>query len=345
MMRKFLAFAALSRLVLHVVAMEPAMEDAIRHGAMAKISYRVIDDEGCPVSNAVAHVWFSSYARHQDDADWLVTTDTNGMFTVEHRTNESLDCGFDKDGYYHSSDQILFRDRKDVPVKVKDGKWQPYGETRTVVLKKTKALGRLSVPDVGQFAVRERKIPSFDCWIPFDLEKFDWNAPYGTGMHPDVLLRFRNRTTSRCFDYTDQMDVCFTNNPFAGAYEMKKDIVSDMKTEYVANTNAFFKNCFSFVCERTADNKRTEVYLTDDSYLVFRTRTTVDENGRLRSAHYGVIHGAWMSGGNYLRITDGCFNPIENNCNIEDSYYLRDKVKHYRDSTRNTTAGSILQPK
>ena len=100
-MRKFLAFAALSRLVLHVVAMEPAMEDAIRHGAMAKISYRVIDDEGCPISNAVAHVWFSSYARHQDDADWLVTTDTNGMFTVEHRTNESLVCGFDKDGYYH----------------------------------------------------------------------------------------------------------------------------------------------------------------------------------------------------------------------------------------------------
>ena len=87
---------------------DQAMKDAIRNGAIAKICYRVVDDEGEPVSNAVAHVWFSSYSRHQDDANWKVLTDANGMFTVEHRTNESLDCGFDKDGYYHSSDQILF---------------------------------------------------------------------------------------------------------------------------------------------------------------------------------------------------------------------------------------------
>ena len=330
-MHKIMALAALCLFVLPVAAMEPAMEDAIRHGAMAKVCYRVIDDDGCPVSNAVAHVWFSSYARHQDDADWLVTTDENGMFIVEHRTNESLDCGFDKEGYYHSSDQILFRDRKDVPVKVKDGKWQPYGETRTVVLKRIRNLGKLSVPNMGHFAVGERKIPKFDCWLPFDLEKFDWNAPYGTGTHPDVLLRFRNRTTPFFYDYTDRMDVCFTNNLFAGVYEVKKDNVSDMVMDYAAKTNAVYKNYFTFICERTADNKRTEIYLRDDSYFVFRTRTTIDENGGLKTAHYGLILGAWMSGGEYMRITDGCFNRAENDCNIEDSYYLRNKVKHYSD--------------
>ena len=37
MMCKFMAFAALCPLALTVVAMEPAMEDAIRHGAMARI--------------------------------------------------------------------------------------------------------------------------------------------------------------------------------------------------------------------------------------------------------------------------------------------------------------------
>ena len=51
-----MALAATCTLILPAVAMEPAMEDAIRHGAMAKICYRVIDDDGCPVSNAVAHV-------------------------------------------------------------------------------------------------------------------------------------------------------------------------------------------------------------------------------------------------------------------------------------------------
>ena len=124
MRRKILVLATFCSFVTLAFPIDEAMKEAIRHGAMARICYRVIDDEGVPVSNATAHVWFSSYARHQDNADWLVSTGSNGMFVVEHRTNESLDCGFDKEGYYHSSDQILFRDRKDVPIKVKDGKWQ-----------------------------------------------------------------------------------------------------------------------------------------------------------------------------------------------------------------------------
>lgn len=264
MMRKFMAFAMLSPLVLQVAAMEPAMEDAIRHGAMAKICYCVIDDEGCPVCNAVAHVWFSSYARHQDDADWLVTTDTNGMFTVEHRTNESLDCGFDKDGYYHSSDQILFRDRKDVPVKVKDGKWEPYGEMRTVVLKRIKNPWSAKVHTDEQ---RHRKIPAFDQWLPFDMEVSDWLAPYGNGVHNDVLLRFNKAGSGRVGDFAFTMDACFTNNPYAGFYSKPLDMFSDLRTDYCADTNADYCTDYRFMIDAIGKgrvcNERCAVDRTD----------------------------------------------------------------------------------
>ena len=328
MMRKFMTFAVLSLLVLPVVAMESAMEDAIRHGAMAKICYRIIDDEGCPVSNAVAHVWFSSYARHQDDADWLVTTDTNGMFTVEHRTNESLDCGFDKDGYYHSSDQILFRDRKDVSVKVKDGKWQPYGETRTVVLKKIK----------NPWGVTEltgdrchRVIPVFEQWLPFDMEVSDWLAPYGSGVYNDVLLRFQKKVVegeNKGFAFS--MDACFTNNPYAGVYYDSIDESSDLKTAYFADTNASYCTDYRFRIDTIGKRSVEKIGLKADSYLVFRTRTRVDEKGNLIGAHYGKYCRSWRSDCKEMHFGGGCFNPVENDSNIEGDPPLLGAIRNYK---------------
>ena len=325
MMRKFIVFAVLSPLVLQVVAMEPAMEDAIRHGAMAKICYRVIDDEGCPVSNAVAHVWFSSYARHQDDADWLVTTDTNGMFTVEHRTNESLDCGFDKDGYYHSSDQILFRDRKDVPVKVKDGKWQPYGETRTVVLKKIKNPIRLRDPESRY----RYKYPESGKWAGFDLVCGDWVPPLGNGKCEDVMIRYIRE--QRQDGYFKSLDISFTNNPYAGAYLMNKDSFSEMDSVYEADTNGVYVGCLRYEFERTAKGNHTISELGPGQYLVFRIRAKTDDEGNLVSAHYGRIMGALQyleKGG--LVLGPVYFNPTPNDTNLEDAETYRKSLLRKR---------------
>ena len=326
-MCKIMALAVLSTLVLPVAAMELAMEDAIRHGAMAKICYRVIDDDGSPVSNAVAHVWFSSYARHQDDADWLVTTDKNGMFIVEHRTNESLDCGFDKEGYYHSSDRILFRDRKDVLVKVKDGKWQPYGETRTVVLKRIKNPYGVKVHAYEQC---HRTIPVFGQWLSFDMEMSDWLAPYGNGVHNDVLLRFEKAGSGRVGDFAFMMDACFTNNPYAGFYCKPMDEPSDLKTDYCADTNANYYTNYRFLIDVITKGPVRKMGLDKDSYLVFRTRTRVDENGKLIGAHYGKYCGSWRSDRKELHFGGGCFNPVENDNNIEGDQTLFYKLKNNR---------------
>ena len=299
-------------------------------GAQAKIVLKVVDQDGVAVPGA--KIWGAFSANHLKDSILVDgVSDANGEYVALGKCNEFLRVDVTKKGYYHTEEKINFRKSKSKPI-VADGKWQPYGETRTVVLKKIKKLGQLSVPNIGCISVSERHVPKFGCWLPFDLEKFDWTSPYGDGVFPDVLLRFQSRATADIFDYTDCMEVCFTNNQFAGAYKLRKDMFSDMKTCYMANSNAEYNGCFTFLSERTADNKRTEDYLKSDEYMVFRTRTRVDEHGKLVSAHYGAIHGPWLFARDHIRIGDGCFNLIKNNCDIEDGYYLREAVKHYEDA-------------
>ena len=246
------------------------------------------------------------------------------MFVVEHRTNESLDCDFDKEGYYHSSDQILFRDRKDVSIKVKDGKWQPYGETRMVVLKKIKNPYAVKV-----FAGEQchRKIPVFGQWLPFDMGVSDWLAPYGKGEYCDVLLRFERKIVEKG-GFAFSMEACFTNNPYAGVYCKTLDESSDLKTDYHADTNANYSTRYRFLIDVINKHPPKQIGCADNSYLVFRTRTRVDENGNLVGAHYGKYCEGWSSDAKEMQFGSSCFNPVENDTNIEGDQPLFYKLKN-----------------
>ena len=76
------------------------MRATLRNGAKGKYIYTVVNDAGQPVVGVCAHVWFTSYGRPQDKADWIVETDTNGMFTVEHRFNEKFSVVRELQGYW-----------------------------------------------------------------------------------------------------------------------------------------------------------------------------------------------------------------------------------------------------
>lgn len=310
-----------------VEAIDASLNDAYLKGADAKIIYKVVDDEGSPVDGATAHIWFrTTYPKLIID-DWIVNADSNGMFIATHRTNDRVSCGIDKEGYYHSSDRITFSNPR-VYEKIIDGKWQPYGTTRIIPLRKRKNLGKLRVPPDDKRMCRW-KIPFFDKWIGFDLEVFDWVCPVGNGRHDDVLIRFKSEVKNQHFDFRFDMDVCFTNNPYAGFYEQEKNKFSVFEWEYNADTNNVFKDSATFWCEKRPGKRGVIKCLSEDSYLVFRTRTKVDENGRLKKAHYGVISGEWISGRETMQIGDACFNPVPNDTNIEDGFYLRKAVERH----------------
>ena len=94
-------------------------------------------------------------------------------------------------------------------------------------------------------------------------------------------------------------------------------------------TDASYLSSFKFVHEKHPNIKQTPFFkyvsgaeITDTrldaySYIVFRTRTKVDDKGNLVSAHYGKIYGLWEFFGG-IRAANVQFNPNPNDTNLED---------------------------
>lgn len=308
--------------VMFASAQDLALYKAREHGALAKECLRVVDQDGLPVAGA--KVWGGlQTGGHLDDFIPISgTTNTNGEYVIQGKCTNRIRCDITKVGYYRS--EFLLTNYGYLH-DVKEGKWQPYGNKHTIVMKKRGDTGKLAVPD--KRAHMSWGIPLHDKWLGFDLEKFDWCKPYGDGNHEDVLLYFtRSKKSNSEFRFT--MDVSFTNNLFAGAYVKKKDLESDLKTLSLANTNGSFQSEFHYVRERNVDGKRTMTWLNENEYLVFRTRTTV-KDGKLNYAHYGCIQGQWSSDSDSMVLEDGCFNPTPNDVSIEDGFYLRNTVRDY----------------
>jgi hypothetical protein len=296
-----------------------------RNGAMVNVRLHVVDVDGHPVPRARLRGGMQTGGGLNDFTPIEGITNTNGDYVVTGKCTHRLRCGISKSGYYPSEFSLVYP-IKDVAPQVIDGKWQPFGETRTVVLKEIRSPGELLVfPD----SLRSCRIPIFNQWIGFDLESCDWLAPFGKGVNEDVQLRFEAKRNG-LHDYRYLMDVSFTNHPYAGAYRMKCDSYSDLTTMYAADSNATFQTTFSFVSEQSPGKPRHLDFLETGSYLVFRTRTRIDRNGNLVGAHYGTILGRWLSDTEFMILSDGCFNPVENNTNIEDGSGLRDVLRNLR---------------
>ena len=309
--------------VVLAVAPDLTLYNAQRHGANVKFILRVIDQDGRPVSGAKISGGFQTGGNLNDNVPIRGVTDANGEYMVNGKSVGMVRCGISKDGYY-SSDLLEKYPNSRCEKPVENGKWQPFGDVRDVVLKAIRNPGRNSTfPE----SLRSCRIPEFGKWIGFDFECGAWVAPYGKGLNSDVLLKFTAMERGM-HDYKFVMDVSFTNNPYAGAYLMKKDKSSELTTVYVADSNAIYRTAFSYISEQTPGKDRHWDFLDSDSYLVFRTRTRVDKDNNLVGAHYGKILGRWLSDTEFMILSDGCFNSVENDVNIEDSTCLRYIIKN-----------------
>lgn len=298
-------------------AIKPEVQKAQREGANAKVVYCIVDDEGLPLANKqVRYRWQNDYPRK----NWggFSTTDMNGVVVLEDKVGARLTVSVFLDGYYSSSDKIDFSWRKGVSPLVKDGKWQPYGERRTLPVKRWKNPVEKGVRLPGYFNIAA---PATNKWVALDFEKMQWCRPFGNGESPDALFRFgEERIDLR--NYRITFEVSFTNNPFAGFYIAKKDLFSEMKCTYSASTNnqdyTVRELKYEYITEE--GRKIRSGRLNKDDYIVFRSRTRVDENGNLISANYGKISGEFGGGLVGINFRDGMFfNLTPNDTNLEDA--------------------------
>jgi len=280
---------------------------------LAKMTVRVVDEDGKPVSKAKVEIGFREklsdrYARAFGE------TNTEGEFTAEGHSDKRLLSGASKDGYYDSSSpSTIFKD----PVL---GKWQPWNPVEEIVLRPIGKPVPLAAKQV------QTQAPVLDQPCGYDLEKGDWVAPFGKGVNADLTFKAR-RDYKDWSNFTVEAEVTFSQT-LDGFVRMKAPAYarnsafgwerSAPETGYTAPHLVRFvlrDTKTHLVPERTfaTDKDREEGYF-------FRVRT-VKQNGRIISANYGKITGDI---GIEARNTKTClitftyyFNPTSLDRNLE----------------------------
>ena len=308
------------------------------HIPKAKVTFRVINQDGVPIVGEPARVGF--YPKDTVHGK----TDVNGYFTAEGRTASDylfaigrLKVDEPSPKYYATYFRKDIAHWKDYP---KDGKWKPWNETIEVMVKE-----KLNpIPMYACSSDFNKSIPKINAWIGYDFEKNDWLTPYGNGIIADIEVKLD------AVFYDDGWQQVFAKirfpYPLSGAYIMKKDQNSDLKSVYCADSKHVYEQEISFydVIERPVGVSAREIKkdspnpkrLSDDEYIIFRTRTEIDCTGKLTSARYGKIYGpikfylSQNSMKGYVEINRYYFNPNVNDTNLECNGTSLIKVKGVR---------------
>lgn len=86
-----------------------------------------------------------------------------------------------------------------------DGKWQPWNPTNTAILKPIKNPIPMYVKSVNL------GIPKYGEALGFDLKKGTWVAPYGNGVHTDLIVYAECDTPEDAFNHNFRMTISFPN--------------------------------------------------------------------------------------------------------------------------------------
>ena len=289
-------------------------ERAMINGAKVSIGIRVADDDGVPVDKAKVHVLLGMNFREK--ANFIDGfTSTNGEFQIEGKTTgDEVEISVSKDGYYRSEDSFCLITRPGAN-KVKDGRWQPWGEHREIRLRKI----RNPVLHGNQY--KALRSPMTNVWIGVDLKVADWVRPFGCGERADFELRVRwdglppDRSKLCCYD----LRVCGSNDGF---YLSKKILESEYKEAFVADVRqSYTQRMLDYTYHRMILASPPKEFWADQE-AIFRVRTELDDGGNVISANYGSVRCCKVSPGTRGRgaLIEFCsvFNPTPNDPNLED---------------------------
>ena len=260
-------------------AESPEIRRAIDYGAKGKITLRVVDSKGNPVAGAKVSAGFYNPRNEADGMDG--TTDANGQFTASGTPNGDMHYQITKDGYYKTESSYWFY-RQNEPQIVKDGRWQPWNPTNTVVLKEK----RKPIAMFARFA--DKVIPVQGKPIGFDLEYCDWVTPYGIGKISDLIFQY-DGAYKGSQEYSKQIKINFSSeNDGLESFELDK--TSELMSQYNASDTGYVSN-ITFERERTPIKILKSEELDENHYLIFRVRSVTDSTGKIIGANYGKIYG------------------------------------------------------
>ena len=294
-------------------------QEAYSKGAKAKVEFRVVDDAGCPVKGANVNVFFDMADRSKGRRV-IAQTDTNGVCVVEEKTKGILEIEVSREGYYRSTDLISFIGMGHEH-EVENGKWQPWGMVKQITLLPVKnPTARIADTPDWKWTKEINK------WIGFDLMKYDFVEPYGSGKDSDMEVMFDWDGAWRQEEYKGMSLKIRFPVKFAGGYYAERTPGSEYIGIYHANVNAGYTTEFTYSERVSSRNKRGyaasyERHLFDLSkVLVVRSRCKLNKDGTLKTAHYFQLYGIKFSGdskkGASLKLLS-IYNPTPNDTNLE----------------------------
>ncbi len=293
------------------------VKDAKRYGADAKIVLRCIDQDGLAVANARIQTGLSPDGSPERSVRFDGYSDTNGCFSISGKSGGETTWIVNKDGFYQTYEtRYLF---KDPTVSVSSGRWQPYGMTNTVVLKRIIN----PVPMFRQYKDHILPPPPTNQWVGFDFEANDWCMPNGRGKQTDfeAMLFFENPPQRFWNEFKYTLTLRFTNALDGVIQTRLDDSGSLLRTAYTADTNAVYAKEIIFSAEQSEGGERNRSYMSqkildETEYLVFRVRSKVDDEGNLLKANYGKIRGPLFVA-RYGFVFSYDFNPKANDPSLE----------------------------
>ena len=288
-----------------------AFKDAQTNGADARVRLCIHDEQGAPIADASIRATLSNRVS---DYSMYGVTDTNGIYVVSGRTTgDYLQFLVTKAGYYDSWKGISYIEMGKEH-EVVGGKWQPFDSVHSIVLRH-KQNPAASEIGRGNFALTKH----LNCWLGFDIQKHDFVHPHGSGEVADfeVMIEWNGEWYP---DYTGMgINLRFTM-PYSGYYETPVNPVSEFKGPYAADVEKTFCQSATFDEQVVSLTKRIRHSFNDNKCWVVRSRCKVDDEGKLISANYSVIHNINFcgkpDGRGGLRLTGG-YNSTPNDTNLE----------------------------
>lgn len=292
-------------------------QEAYRTGAKAKVEFKVVDDGGNPVHGAKVNVFFDMVDRSKGRR-LIDSTDTNGVFVAEAKTKGVLEIEVSGDGYYTTKDELSFIDigRE---YEVADGKWHPWGMSKSIVLRKKK----------NPIAVRAdfhdwRLTKVLNAWVGFDLERCDYVEPIGRGKVCDLEVRFDWDGMFGTKHNGMAVSLRFTDK-FSGGYYEDRFMKSAFTGVYAADPQKTYLQHFHYYRRPVRDARGRKiggegVRFNPTKVLVVRSRCVVDANGNLVSARYFQIENLEFSCSRDKEAAlcfNLIYNPVPNDTNLE----------------------------
>lgn len=296
--------------------------DPFAKGAMAEVEISVFDDEGMAVGGAEVSVWFEVSSVKSEERKG--TASAEGVFAASlDGCTGGVHVHVKKDGYYDTAvREFIGRQKENIVAQTR--KWSATPVRIAMILRKVRSPASL----VHNWGLDRLVYPATNVVMGFDLEKRDWCPPYGKGRYDDwqVCYRFA-RSPDEWGAFHEHIVITMTNG-LDGVCFCPVESFSDFKYAYHADTNAVYAKRMEVEMDRTYTKILKKVRLPEGQFIVFRTRTQVDDHGRLVSANYGYVPETFHPQLFFDIAT--MFNPKVNDTNLESVPDRRNRMMRRR---------------